>query len=74
MNTSPRTLSSSSFGPFNRFRLFEFMGRFGEIGWLVADAETPCPVTGLPDIVVQAETREEAIARALSRVPAEELS
>jgi len=55
-------LSSTFFGAFSRYRLDECRTRFGEISFLVADAERIDEVTGLPDIIRQEPTREAAMA------------
>lgn len=50
------------FGPFSRYRLDKCRDRFGNIVYLVADAERLDELTGLPAIIRQKSTEEEAIA------------
>jgi hypothetical protein len=54
-------LSSRLFGEFSRYKLDKCRTRFGDIVYMVMDAETPDPITGLPQIIRQAATEEEAI-------------
>ena len=60
--TSARTLSTSLFGEYSRYKLVEFQSRWDWTEWMVEDAMTLCPQTGLPAIIRQAATREEAVA------------
>jgi hypothetical protein len=59
--TTPQILSSTTFGPFSRFRLDEFRTRFGDVVWMVLDAERP-DRQGRPTVIRQASSREEAVA------------
>ena len=54
-------LSSRLFGEFSRYKLDKCRTRFGTVVYMVSDAETPDPITGLPQIIRQAATEEEAI-------------
>lgn len=63
-----RTLSSELFGPWKRFKLDHVLDRFGTERFMVADANVVDTVTGLPDLVVDEATRDEAIAKAMARV------
>ena len=58
---NPRILSSILFGDFSRYKLVEFQTRFGDVEWQVSDAETVDELTGMPAIIRQCDTREEAI-------------
>jgi len=50
------------FGDFSRYAIFPVHVRIGDrVMWMVEDAETFCPETGLPEIIRQAWTREEAL-------------
>ena len=55
------TLSREVFGVFSRYCVTSHRTRFGEIVWHVADAERICELTGLPEIIRQASSREEAV-------------
>ena len=54
-------LSSTTFGPFSRYRLDECRDRFGGTVFMVLDAETMDPATGLPAVIRQEQTREAAV-------------
>jgi hypothetical protein len=49
------------FGECSRYALFAVHTRFDAVQWVVADAESP-DHTGLPRIVRQADTPEQAVA------------
>lgn len=49
------------FGEYGRYSAFAIHTRFDSVQWLVADAESPEPRTGIPSIVRQCETFEDAV-------------
>ena len=51
------------FGPFNRYALFPVHTRFESVSWVVEDAEDQDLVTGLPKVILQENTRKDALAR-----------
>ena len=57
-----QTLSSKTFGEFSRYRLDAFQTRFGTVEYFVLDAERIDALTGLPAVIRQAATAEEATA------------
>lgn len=56
-----QVLSSRTFGDFSRYNLDECRDRFGDVTFIVTDAEVIDPVTELPAIIRQADTEEEAL-------------
>ena len=51
-----------TFGEFSRYKLTSMVSRFGNMVWFVADATKIDALTGLPEIIRQADTKQEAIA------------
>lgn len=61
----PHTISTTLIGPFSRFKLVEFLTRFGEVEWMLEDAECPDEL-GMPSIVCQGTRAEcETLANTL---------
>lgn len=50
--TTPREISSEIIGPYSRYRLVEFQGRYGDREWFLYDAEN-LDDCGLPLCVMQ---------------------
>jgi hypothetical protein len=49
------------FGPYSRYAIAPVHTRFGALEWFVWDAHKADPLTGLPGVVRQAATEEEAL-------------
>jgi len=50
------------FGEFSRYSLYAVHVRIGDrVMWMVSDAETTCPLTGLPEVVRQGWTPAETL-------------
>lgn len=49
------------FGPYSRYAVAPVYTRFDAIEWFVWDAEDPCDIDGLPSVMRQASTLEEAL-------------
>lgn len=60
-NTTHTTLKREYFGEFGRYCLTTLRTRFGTTAFHVTDAERIDPVTDLPAVIRQADTREEAL-------------
>ncbi len=56
-----RVLSSETFGEFSRYCLVHCIDRFGNEGYMVEDAEVLDELTGLPAVIRQEPTKEEAL-------------
>jgi len=50
-----------TFGQFNRYKLTSMVSRFGNEVYFVADANVIDELTGLPSIIRQADTKQQAI-------------
>jgi hypothetical protein len=61
---TPRVVSTEIFGDLSRFKLTELVTRFGTTTWMVDDAEVAGP-DGLPETVIQEDSRKAAVAKAL---------
>lgn len=59
------------FGPWGRYALHECVDRFGDDVFMVLDAEIP-DETGLPGIIRQASTKEEAMRGLETETPVAE--
>lgn len=78
MTTTPKILSRFDFGPTAadsvdthyplRFELAEFLTRFGNIEWHVSDRDDIDQLTGLPELIIQAENADDAIRAAWKRI------
>jgi hypothetical protein len=55
-------LSSRLFGEYSRYHLEKCCDRFGNIVYFVSDAQREDYVTGLPEVIRQSKTEEEAIS------------
>lgn len=50
------------FGESSRYSLYAVHVRIGDrVMWMVSDAETTCPLTGLPEVIRQGWTPKEAL-------------
>jgi hypothetical protein len=54
--STPAILRSRCFGPFSRYRVDEFLTRFGSVEFVVTDADRPDAATGLPGVIRQEPT------------------
>ena len=60
---APQALSSAFVGRLNRFRVVELLTRFGAVSWLAQDMDIEDAHTGLPEVVVQADSLEGCLER-----------
>lgn len=61
-HAQPRVVSSVISRRDTRYRVDEFLTRFGTVVWMLFDAERADPVTGHPACIRQADSREAALA------------